>query len=72
MRYTVQLLCKKTRITLFTRSNCGLCDSAKSVLQKIAEKRSFDLNEINVMDSDQKNWKVLYEYDTPVVSSQFV
>lgn len=72
MRSTVQLLYNTTRITLFTRSNCGLCDSAKSVLRKVAEKRSFDLNEINVMDSDQKNWKDLYEYDTPVVSGQLV
>lgn len=68
MRYSVQLLQHAARITLFTRSNCSLCDSAKSVLRKVAEKRSFDLSEINVMDSNQKKWKDLYEYDTPVVS----
>lgn len=68
MRYSVQLLQHTARITLFTRSNCSLCDSAKSVLRKVAEKRSFDLSEINVMDSNQNKWKDLYEYDTPVVS----
>lgn len=68
MRYTVRLLQHTAHITLFTRSNCCLCDSAKSVLRKLEEKRSFDLNEINVMDSNQKKWKELYEYDTPVVS----
>ena len=69
MRYSMQLLQYTTRITLFTRPDCSLCGSAKSVLQKVAEKRSFDLKEINVMDSNQKKWKDLYEYDTPVVSA---
>lgn len=69
MRQSLQLLQNTARITLFTRSNCRLCDSAKLVLRKVAEKRSFDLHEINVMDSNQKKWKDLYEYDTPVVSS---
>lgn len=68
MRNTLQLLQLSARITLFTRSNCSLCDSAKLVLRNVAEKRSFDLIEINVMDSNQKKWKDLYEYDTPVVS----
>lgn len=72
MRYTARLLQNTAHITLFTRSNCCLCDSAKSVLRKLEEKRSFDLNEINVMDSNQKKWKELYEYDTPVVSVPLV
>lgn len=72
MRHSLQLLQNTARITLFTRSNCSLCDSAKLVLRKVAEKRSFDLHEINVMDSNQKKWKDLYEYDTPVVHIQRV
>ncbi|KAG9186727.1 hypothetical protein G6011_09835 [Alternaria panax] len=55
------------RITFFTRTPCGLCDSAKAVVQNVRAKRPFEYEEINVMDSGQETWKSLYEFDTPVI-----
>lgn len=67
MRQTAQLLQHTARLTLFTRPNCSLCDSAKTVLQIVAKKRSFDYNEIDIMLPGQNGYKDLYEFDTPVV-----
>ncbi len=67
MRPTSHLLQHTARITLFTRSNCGLCETAKSVLGTLGSKRSFEYNEIDIMASSAKQWKDLYEFDTPVV-----
>jgi glutaredoxin len=55
------------KLTLFTRQNCSLCDTAKAVLKNLEKKRSFELSEIDVMTSGQKEWKDVYEFDTPVV-----
>ena len=55
------------RITFFTRTPCGLCDTAKAVVQNVRAKRPFEYEEINVMDSGHEKWKSLYEFDTPVV-----
>lgn len=71
MRQTAQLLQHTARLTLFTRPNCSLCDSAKAVLQIVAKKRSFDYNEIDIMLPGQNEYKDLYEFDTPVVSAPF-
>lgn len=67
MRQTAHLLQHTARLTLFTRPNCSLCDSAKVVVQILAKKRSFDYNEINIMLPGQNEYKDLYEFDTPVV-----
>ncbi len=68
MRPTSHFLQHTARITLFTRSNCGLCETAKSVLGNLGKKRSFEYNEVDVMATGQNQWKDLYEFDTPVVS----
>jgi len=68
MRSALTLFASATRITLFTRSGCSLCTTAKNTLQDLQAKRPFDYNEINVMESGQQQWKDLYEFDTPVVS----
>ena len=67
MHSTHRLLQHTARLTLFTRANCSLCVTAKQVVNKVAQKRSFDYNEVDVMASDQGQWRALYEYDTPVV-----
>lgn len=67
MRATAQQLQHTARLTLFTRSNCSLCDSAKSVLQKLAKRKTFEIYEVDVMAPDQSQWRKLYEFDTPVV-----
>ena len=69
MRPTSHFLQHTARITLFTRSNCELCKTAKSVLGNLGKKRSFEYNEVDVMATGQKQWKDLYEFDTPVVSN---
>lgn len=65
-RATSRLL--QCRITFFTRSPCGLCDTAKSVVRNVKAKRNFKYDEINVMELGQEKWKNVYEFDTPVVS----
>jgi hypothetical protein len=56
------------RITFFTRSPCGLCDTAKAVVQNVNKTRPLQYKEINVMEQGQEKWKEVYEFDTPVVS----
>jgi hypothetical protein len=58
------------RITFFTRTPCGLCDTAKNVVQNVKAKRALEYHEVNVMDAGQEKWKAVYEFDTPVVSSE--
>lgn len=60
------LLQHACRITLFTRANCSLCDSARLVLSHVWDKRPFEYTEVNVMEPGQEKWKI-YEFDTPVI-----
>ncbi|KAE8444256.1 hypothetical protein EG329_000756 [Mollisiaceae sp. DMI_Dod_QoI] len=55
------------RITLFTRANCSLCTNAKQTLSTVWDKRPFDYKEIDVMKFEEKRWRDLYEFDTPVI-----
>ncbi|OCK80262.1 hypothetical protein K432DRAFT_298058 [Lepidopterella palustris CBS 459.81] len=61
-----RLLQHACRITLFTRANCSLCDTAKRVLSHVWEKRPFEYTEVNVMEPGREKWKI-YEFDTPVI-----
>ena len=70
MRASSRLLQHSARLTLFTRANCSLCDTAKSVVSALGKRRSFEYNEIDVMAPGQKQWKDLYQFDTPVVGLQ--
>ncbi len=67
MRHTLVLLQNSARLTLFTRKNCSLCDTAKHVIDQVDKRKTLDYTEIDVMESGQQKWKDLYEYDTPVV-----
>lgn len=67
MRTKVQLTQNLTRLTLFTRPNCSLCDSAKLVLQALGRTKHFEMKQVDVMDPVNKRWKMIYEFDTPVV-----
>jgi glutaredoxin len=64
----MKLLQHACRITLFTRANCSLCTKAKQTLSSVWDVRPFEFKEIDVMKLEEKNWRDLYEYDTPVVS----
>ncbi|KAF2018693.1 hypothetical protein BU24DRAFT_458441 [Aaosphaeria arxii CBS 175.79] len=65
-RATSRLL-NSSRITLFTRVNCSLCDTAKSVVGNVKTNRPFAYQEIDVMQPGQEKWKSVYEFDTPVI-----
>ncbi|EEH41411.1 glutaredoxin domain-containing protein [Paracoccidioides lutzii Pb01] len=71
MRPTSRLL-QNTRITLFTRVNCSLCDTAKNTIAKLADKKPFLYSEIDVMAPQNKTWKDVYEFDVPVLHVQRV
>lgn len=60
-------LCQAVRITLFTRPNCGLCDSAKTVLASLGERRPFSYREVDIGKPDAQAWRDLYDFDVPVV-----
>jgi len=67
MQPTLRLLQHTARITLFTRQNCSLCDNAKALLQSLGKRRSFEYKEVDVMAPGQQEWKLVYEFDAPVV-----
>lgn len=58
---------RSTRIILFTRANCTLCDESKLVLSTVWNKKPVDYHETNVMARGQRQWKDLYKFDTPVL-----
>ena len=55
------------KLTLFTRVNCSLCDTAKVNLAQVKNKRSFLYEEVDVMAKGQEKWKGFYEFDVPVL-----
>jgi hypothetical protein len=68
MRAASRLLNYSARLTLFTRQNCSLCDTAKQVVANVQKDKILDYSEIDVMAPGQEKWKDAYEFDTPVVS----
>ena len=68
MRVVGRLLQHASRVTLFTRANCSLCDQAKLELSRAWEKKPFEFKEVDIMACGQEQWKDVYEFDTPVVS----
>lgn len=69
MRATFRLLQHASRITLFTRPNCSLCEDAKGVLSRVWDTRPFEYKEVDVMEAGNETWKNNYEFDVPVVRS---
>jgi Glutaredoxin-like domain (DUF836) len=72
MRASSVLRMHSARLTLFTRANCSLCETAKTNIAKVQKKRPLDYSEIDVMAQGQEHWKDLYEFDTPVLHVQRV
>lgn len=66
MRPTARLS-NAVRITLFTRPNCGLCDSAKTVLSGLRARRPFTYREVDIGAAEAAGWRDLYDFDVPVV-----
>lgn len=61
------LLSNAAKLTLFTRANCSLCDVAKSKIIGFRNQRTVEYDEIDVMAPGQRQWKKLYQFDTPVL-----
>ena len=72
MRATLKLLQHSARVTLFTRANCSLCDTAKHTLANVTKNKIVDYSEIDVMAQGQEKWKDAYEFDTPVVCPSLI
>lgn len=72
MRASAAFRMHSARLTLFTRANCSLCDTAKTHVTVVRQKRVVDYSEIDVMAQGEEKWKDLYEYDTPVLHVQRV
>ncbi|KAK5051359.1 hypothetical protein LTR84_003011 [Exophiala bonariae] len=57
-----------TRLTLFTRVNCGLCDTAKTRIQEFQKRRpKIDYSEIDISAPGQDKWRNVYDFDVPVL-----
>ncbi|KAI2787932.1 Glutaredoxin-like protein [Penicillium oxalicum] len=61
-----------TRLTFFTRAGCGLCDTAKNTVVQLRKRRPFEYIEKDIMDSRNKCWKDVYEFDVPVLHIQSI
>ncbi|OOG00964.1 hypothetical protein ASPCADRAFT_202812 [Aspergillus carbonarius ITEM 5010] len=60
------------RVTLFTRANCGLCDTAKHTVTQLHTRRPFDYAELDIQLPSNKPWKDVYDFDVPVLHVQSV
>src|SRR6266511_279558 len=72
MRPSPRLLLHNVRLTIFTGSNCSLCDVAKATLSKLRERRPFDYQVVDISAKGQERWKKLYQFDIPVLHVQRV
>ncbi|KAK3301096.1 uncharacterized protein B0H64DRAFT_30847 [Chaetomium fimeti] len=60
-------LFQSCRITFFTRTGCGLCTQARSVLSDVWDQRPFAFKEIDIIKPEAKSWRDLYDFDVPVI-----
>ena len=67
MRPSLILRMYSAQLTLFTKSNCGLCDVAKQRLGEVVKKRTVDYQEVDIMTHDNKKYHDMYAFDVPVL-----
>ncbi|KAL4067816.1 hypothetical protein V8B97DRAFT_2004108 [Scleroderma yunnanense] len=58
---------KLARVTLFSGTNCSLCDIAKVELAKVKKLHDFELEVINIQEKGQERWKKQYVYWIPAL-----
>jgi glutaredoxin len=56
----------KTKVTLYTRTGCHLCEDAKLVISKARRRLEFDYEEFDI-DSDA-GLRELYNEEVPVIA----
>lgn len=67
MRATAVLRMYSARLTLFTKNECGLCDTAKARLVQVRKRRTVEYNEVDIMKEENKRWFNMYAFDVPVL-----
>ena len=81
MHATLGLFRPMVRLTLFTRSNCGLCDTAKANIseylklqqqqqqkqQQQQQHKGTEYSEVDIMAPENQNWRQIYDFDVPVL-----
>lgn len=67
MRPSMVLRMYSARLTLFTKSDCGLCDTAKARLAEVQKRRTVEYSEVDIMKEDNKKWFNMYAFDVPVL-----
>ncbi|MGA2738729.1 MAG: glutaredoxin family protein [Bryobacteraceae bacterium] len=55
-----------TRVTLYTRAGCCLCEEAKQALAAARTRATFEMEEIDI-DRDPE-WRALYNEEVPVIA----
>lgn len=58
------------KLTLFSKQQCGLCDTAKSVMEQVIQTPDFSkchYEVVDITDPDHKQWWDKYCYDIPVL-----
>ncbi|PGH21535.1 hypothetical protein AJ80_03203 [Polytolypa hystricis UAMH7299] len=68
--HPTRILAQNIRLTLFTRVNCGLCDTAKHTVTQLQKRKPFLYAEKDIMLPENKPWKDVYEFDVPVLHVQ--
>jgi len=56
-----------SRVRLFTRPGCTLCDSVKFIINKVKQKHPFEYSEVNIDLSENRSWLDQYDTEIPVI-----
>ena len=68
MKIFLRLYQQSSKLTLFTRANCSLCETAKRTIEDVRKRHLVPYEEVDVMARGNERWKI-YEFDVPVVRS---
>lgn len=55
------------RITLFTKDDCSLCDSAEFVINKLGMRFDIEVERVDITAPGNGKWFALYSNEIPVV-----
>lgn len=55
------------KVTLFTRQNCHLCETAHEIIERVGLRIPFTLEIIDVDDPDHEHWLDQYDHHVPVI-----
>ncbi|KAF3916697.1 hypothetical protein ABW20_dc0105959 [Dactylellina cionopaga] len=63
------IILRSLRLTLFTKSDCGLCVSAKESIQNFRKSadKSIEYTEIDIFQPNNEKWHNAYVFDVPVL-----